>query len=260
MVQSSDKASDTVSAAVELAVSGRRLRIEMNVPTARVDSRRLLPLFHAVADRLVDVACEAASAAGEKVSCTKGCGACCRQLVPISVTEAHQLRELLDAQPEPRRSELRARFAAARTRLEQAGLLETLRRPQQVTDAQSQPLGLAYFELGIACPFLEDESCSIHPDRPAACREYLVTSPAEHCAHPTAESVRGVKMPAKVSRVIRQIERPLGNETLGWVPLILAPQWSEAHAQRTARRPGTEIVREFFARLTKRDLPDGAVR
>jgi Fe-S-cluster containining protein len=34
------------------------------------------------------------------------------------------------------------------------------------------------------CPFLEDESCSIHPDRPLVCREYLVTSPAELCAGP----------------------------------------------------------------------------
>jgi Fe-S-cluster containining protein len=258
MVHDSDRADDTVSATVELAVAGRRLRVEMNVPTARVVARHLLPLFQAVADRLVDVACEDAVAAGELVSCTKGCGACCRQLVPISVTEAHHLRELLDALPEPRRSELRARFAAAGTRLEQAGLLDTLRRPQQVTDAESQALGMAYFELGIACPFLEEESCSIHPDRPVACREYLVTSPAEHCAHPTADTVRGVKMPAKVSRVIRQIERPVGDESLRWVPLILAPQWSEAHPEQTAPRPGTEIVRAFFTRLTKRDLPDGA--
>ncbi len=41
-----------------------------------------------------------------------------------------------------------------------------------------------YFHLGIACPFLEDESCSIHADRPISCREYLVTSPAVNCADP----------------------------------------------------------------------------
>ncbi|HEY5241787.1 MAG TPA: YkgJ family cysteine cluster protein [Polyangiaceae bacterium] len=28
----------------------------------------------------------------------------------------------------------------------------------------------------VSCPFLEEESCSIHPDRPPICREYLVTS------------------------------------------------------------------------------------
>jgi hypothetical protein len=33
-----------------------------------------------------------------------------------------------------------------------------------------------YFLQGVACPFLEAESCGIHPDRPLACREYLVTS------------------------------------------------------------------------------------
>ena len=38
-------------------------------------------------------------------------------------------------------------------------------------------LGREYFQLGIPCPFLEEESCSIYHDRPITCREYLVTSP-----------------------------------------------------------------------------------
>jgi Fe-S-cluster containining protein len=258
MVHDSDSSDETVTATVELAVAGRRLRVEMNVPTARVATRRLLPLFQSVANRLIDIACETTASAGETVSCTKGCGACCRQLVPISVTEAHHIRELVETLPEPRRSVLRARFAQARTRLQQASLLEKLLDPQRVTDAESQPLGLSYFELGIACPFLEDESCSIHPDRPVACREYLVTSSPEHCAHPTADTIRAVKVPAKVSRVIRELERPAGVKAMLWVPLILAPEWSDAHPDRTTPRPGTEIVREFFSKLTKRDLPEGS--
>ena len=33
----------------------------------------------------------AAAEAGKAISCRKGCGACCRQLVPISRTEAERL-------------------------------------------------------------------------------------------------------------------------------------------------------------------------
>ena len=55
------------------------------------------------------------------------------------------------------------------------------------------------------CPFLEEESCSIHPDRPLVCREYLVTSPAELCAGPTQEGVTPVAVP-KVSPAARGLE------------------------------------------------------
>jgi NADH:ubiquinone oxidoreductase subunit D len=57
---------------------------------------------------------ENARASGATVSCKKGCGACCRQLVPVSEIEARQLKELVEQMPEPRRSEIWARFERAR--------------------------------------------------------------------------------------------------------------------------------------------------
>jgi Fe-S-cluster containining protein len=255
MGSDSQRSGETVTGTVELSISGRRLRLEMTVPTARVRLRQLLPLFQSVADAVVDVACQSVESKGETISCARGCGACCRQLVPISPSEALGLRELVEALPEPRRADLGARFAAAHAELERAGLLEKLLHPEHVTDAESQTLGMDYFERGLACPFLEDESCSIHADRPLACREYLVTSPAQHCAQPAADTVRGVKMPAKVSRILRQLERPASIETAPWVPLILALEWATAHPECTEPRPGTDIVRDLFSRLTKRDLP-----
>jgi hypothetical protein len=74
-------------------------------------------------------------------------------------------------------------------------LLEKIR---SLPDSQFDELGHLYFEPAIACPFLEDESCSIHPDRPLACREYLVSSPASACAHPSPESIERVDLPLLV--------------------------------------------------------------
>ena len=39
---------------------------------------------------------------GVRVSCRAGCGACCRQLVPIAEAEARRIRDLVEAMPEPR--------------------------------------------------------------------------------------------------------------------------------------------------------------
>ena len=224
------------------------MRLELNVPSAPTPAAKLLPLFHSLADAVVDIACKTASAEGKSISCSKGCGACCRQLVPISAVEARRLRQLLDELPAARAAELRARFADARVRLADAGLLEALLEPERIGDEQAQAFGLEYFARGIACPFLEDESCSIHAERPVACREYLVTSPAAHCARPSAASVDRVKMPAKVGSAVRKLQPP------AWVPLIVAPEWADAHPDESPARPGPEIVGEFFSTLTGKEL------
>jgi Fe-S-cluster containining protein len=221
------------------------------VPKGPTRLRQLLPAAQAFADKVIDAAVQASEAQGEKVSCKKGCGACCRQLVPIAETEAYHIRDVVEALPEPRRSEIRSRFAAARHRLETAGLLEKLRRPSHQWEAsESVSFGLRYFAQGIPCPFLEDGSCSIYADRPIVCREYLVTSPAENCAQPTAQTIKGVPLPLKVWTAIARFDKvPEGQHFIRWVPLILAPEWAEAHPEEPNPRPGQELLQELFEHI-----------
>lgn len=239
----------TVTADIALNVGGRPVRVRLEVPNGATRVRTMLPVFRQVADAVVDVGVEQAEAQGERVSCRKGCGACCRQLVPITAAEAHALRELIAALPAARRAAILARFADGRRVLDEAGLLGTLRdRPDRV-----QALGLEYFRQGIPCPFLEDEACSIHADRPIACREYLVTSPAEHCASPSAESVRRVRLSGSASRALRRLEGPDARGK-SWVPLILAPEYT-ADLKEPPAREGRGLAQEFFRHLTSAAHP-----
>jgi Fe-S-cluster containining protein len=216
----------------------------------------MLPLVQDLTNRVVDASVQEVEEQGQRVSCKKGCGACCRQLVPISEVEARHLRELIEELPEPRRAQVQIRFSEARLRLQVAGLLEPLQRATALRADQRHVIGLKYFRLGIACPFLEAESCSIHPDRPLACREYLVTSPAENCARPTAETVRMVKLPMKVSNALARIDQARSSDgSMPWVPLVLAPEWAEAHLDDSPPRPGPELVRDLFQRLTDKEVP-----
>jgi Fe-S-cluster containining protein len=237
---------------VRFAISGRRLELEAEAPDGPTPAAALLPLFRAVAEQVVGFAVEDAEADGRRVSCQAGCGACCRQLVPITTTEARLIADLIDALPEPRRAVVRERFAAARARLGDAGLLERREHPERFADADLRELGLDYFELGVACPFLEDESCSIYAERPIACREYLVTSPAQNSARPSAETVRTVQLAGKASTALARLDQEPGARFLPWVPLILAPGWAGSHPQPPRLRPGPELLREFFARLAER--------
>jgi Fe-S-cluster containining protein len=232
-----------------------QVEMELTLPAAPTRLESLLPVVQRVADGLVGLASDRAGAQGRTISCAKGCGACCRQLVPISEVEARRIGQLVEGLPEPRRTQIRGRFERARARLAEAGLLSKLENRQGLEEAEVASFGLAYFHLGIPCPFLEEESCSIHEDRPITCREYLVTSPAANCADPKPGMIDRVEMPAKVwAALARAGSTGPPARFIPWVPLVLAPGWAAAHPDASEPRSVEEIVRSLFAELAGRKV------
>jgi Fe-S-cluster containining protein len=241
---------ESVAVPLDRVAGAARIQGEIQVTTGPTTPADLLPLLRSLADAIVGSAAQAAQAQGQTISCKKGCGACCRQLVPLPPTEARRIRDLVKELPQPRRSEIEARFADARSRLQQAGLLEDLLDLGRVGKERRREFALEYFRQGIPCPFLEEESCSIHPDRPLVCREYLVTSFAEHCARPTAETVRCVPLPVRASNALARLDNDQPAEPERLVPLVLAPEWADTHAADGTGRPGPELLRDFFGHLS----------
>lgn len=241
----------TATADVRLSIAGEPVHLRLTVPTGPAPVREMLPLFHGLANLVVDIAEKNVEKSGEHISCRAGCGACCRQIVPISESEAHAIKALVEDLPEQRRARVRERFSASVKRMAEVGMLKRLRHLDRETDATA--LGLSYFRVGVPCPFLEDESCSIHPDRPLACREYLVTSPAEYCAQQEPGKVKGVPIPADVSQAVRSADR--GSSAVGWVPLLLSLDWSEAHPEPPVTQTGPALVQQVFTKLTGQTPP-----
>lgn len=187
---------------LELAIGGRPVRLTVRVPPGPLALVDLLPLAQGLTDLTVQIASEAVGTSARQIRCGPRCGACCRQLVPISPPEALRLRQTIEALAPAHRSRVLARFAASARQLAASGLTARLRAtmaPGTPSAAARRALGLDYFAQGIACPFLEDESCSIHAERPLACREYLVTSAPQHCADPAASRAEVVELPRRVS-------------------------------------------------------------
>lgn len=248
---------NTVAVSVDLSGPGWELQANVPVPAGPTRLRQMLPLVQALADAAVSATVAAAQEQGEHVSCRKGCGACCRQLVPVSEAEARTIAELVDRTPEPRRAALRQRFDDARRQLIQTGLLNRLRRAESWTDDVFMAIADDYFKQSIACPFLEDESCSIYDDRPLKCREFMVTTPAQNCSHPTPQSVRSLPMPVRFSAALARFDVPRHSACYErWVPLILAPEWATTHGNEPGPRPGPELVRELFDHLKAGDVKD----
>src|SRR6185369_9924544 len=214
---------------VRLKVHDTTVEARAEVPEGEASVASLVPFLRSMTEAVVEVATDAVVATGKPISCRAGCGACCRQLVPISVAEAHLLAELVQAMPEPRRAAIEERFARVLETLATSGLLEEVRALARERDPEAMHrLGLRYFAQGVACPFLENESCSIHPQRPLACREYLVTSPAESCAAPEENTIERVLVPRDLSRALYRIGDGSEAPQDRWVPLVLALEWVAA--------------------------------
>jgi len=220
------------TATLSLTMGNLRIVHAITVPNAAVPAAEVVPALQGLVNAVVE-----AAEMGKVISCRKGCGACCRQLVPVSRTEGERLLRIVETMPAERREMLKARFAAAESAIEAAGLKERKGR-------SDRELSTAYFAMGVPCPFLEDESCSIHPERPLVCREYLVTSPAELCAGPTQEGVTPVAVP-KVSMAARGLQ----DESDEWFPLAMLMAWARTRPRKVTRRTGPEWVQRFLKRL-----------
>jgi Fe-S-cluster containining protein len=224
---------------VSLVIAGEPVEIELAAPAGPATLEDLLPIFQGLSNLFTARGVARAEAQGRAVTCRAGCGACCRQLVPVSETEAHALAALVEAMPEPRRGQVQARFEAAIDALAPSDMLSRAAEPHE---GRSE-LGIDYFRLGVACPFLEAEACSIHPDRPLACREYLVTSPAQACADLDASAIVKVELDGAPSRALQAAGGG------GWLPLVLALRFAEQWPPPPPASTGPELLADVLRRL-----------
>lgn len=232
---------------VALMVSGESMEIDITVPAGPARLTTLLPVFRGFTDAIVARGVAQVEKEGRAISCRAGCGVCCRQPVPISEPEAHALSAVVEAMPEPRRSAVRARFAAIEQRLEETGLKAQLGGWLEKDREGRLEAALNYMTLRLACPFLEAESCSIYSDRPLICREYLVTSPAENCAAPGPDTIARVDIAGRPSKALVHFGK---RETAqGWLLLIHALSFAAEHAEPEAEQPSPVLVQAIFARV-----------
>jgi Fe-S-cluster containining protein len=245
----------TLTAQTELLIGGDKLKLKLVVPTAEIPAEALMPALHRLCNQVVNSVAETARACGTEISCKKGCGACCRQYVPISPAEARLLTELVEEMPEPRRSAVKQRFADAVERFKAwAGMnlaMEYIRLPPP----ERVKMVKAYFHLGIACPFLENESCSIYQQRPLICREYLVISSPEHCATLDGEHIKRLKLPVSIAETFSSMEGARRQGVNPCLPLILALEWTDEHPEDREMLTGPKWVQYFFEDLSGEKIP-----
>ena len=227
-----------------LRIDGDPLPVSAPQPPARGRLDELLPAMQAIDNAAIGHAIRKAEAAGKQVTCAKGCSACCRaQPVPVTPPEAHALLLLVEAMPAARRREVEARFADRVARLHEAGLADGFLHRDPALDADgARTLARDYFALGLVCPFLQDDACSIHPQRPFVCRQYLVTSDPALCADPFANPVEVIPMPLQAATAMLSAASQAMATPQHTVPLTLALEHARAHREALRQRVDAEPV------------------
>lgn len=251
---------EPITANIKLNLYGKPVELNLPVSTLKVKPKRMLPVLQTITDRFVDTAVEVFVTDDKEISCKAGCGACCRQPVPLAEIEIYHIAELVENMSEPRRTQIKQKFGDACEKLNEIKWFERLENVYNSDSAtkteEIQALALEYFGQNIACPFLEAESCSIYQDRPLSCREFLVTSPAENCQNPSPENIKHLEMKFKISKIIRQLWKTQNLSNKDTVALIYALEWSKQNPDRFEEKRDDEWLRDFFNYFGKGESSD----
>ncbi len=258
MAANPSPSSETVSVEFAVGVGDGKFTATAIVPAGQTNLTQILPVIQSLENSLIAGVTAQLAEAGRTVSCKAGCGACCRQIVPLTIFEAEALAAWIRSLPESQQQQLAERFHQALTKLTAAGLIDRMVNEDWLADTDfASQLALDYLYARVPCPFLEDESCSIHPIRPLICREYLVTSPPEHCFDPATLKAVPVRLPIKFSRVLNSIGAELEHGSRGWIPLVFLFAWMKAdsHPGAAVAGPGPQVLYEFVKRLGQVNHP-----
>lgn len=200
-----------------------------------------------------------AAARGETITCTEGCAYCCLLHVEATIQECEAVVYYLYHHEAALNNFLR-KYPAWRSAIRKNGdLFRRLgvlsreifsfqfnrgnsspdyiaRREHEFTEEQQR-----YAQQNIACPFLDNQLCSIYEVRPYNCAGFSATSPAAWCnpLSPQAPRIHRSDLPAEVIVDLDFYYKPLKGPVFSFLPLAVYEILKEGYAY-LATIPGFE--------------------
>jgi Fe-S-cluster containining protein len=204
--------------------SGKSIDIE--VPDKPLAVSGIVPLMHLITDHLVQAAIHHCDS---PVTCSKGCGVCCKQLVPLAIPEVFFIVERLLEMPAALRTPVLQKFEFIEKNLETDNFIGSLRTIDQTKNDRA--IAERYFRAGLDCPFLEHGSCSIHPWRPVVCREFNSLSDPLLCNDPFTNKVKALSYRRRPSEILAKLYSMLTDSTPVLTPVPLLFEAFERYRQ-----------------------------
>jgi Fe-S-cluster containining protein len=203
------------------------LPIDFEVPDNEIRLAEFIPLMYQLYDKIIERELDNHT----DISCRKGCGECCKQLVPIIIPETFFLNDLIASFSHKKQVQIDARFTKILNTIKTAGFFDDLKNP-----ARNRNIDDAYFNLKVKCPFLEDELCMIYKSRPFACREYHVTNDPQHCSEPYQNDIHKIKIKRNIGSMMAAFTARLYMSPPIPIPMILLSEWVRENTNLGTRK------------------------
>jgi len=245
---------DSLSGNIEIIdfkvnILGQSVCFRIGVENKQAGVADLVPLARTICTKVTDMVVENISNNGGVVPCHKGCSACCKYLVPLSIPEAFRLRDDILAMPKIYRVQMERRYLMTARRVLRnrppTCFADETTEPSSVNLTKLNTIASWYTNLKLACPFLNKGVCTIYEQRPLACREYFVTSPARECKGGRG-TAKKVEMPVRMSEVIGQLVKELESVNIYSMILPLALAHCKKNPKQGERTwPAVKMVQRF---------------
>jgi Fe-S-cluster containining protein len=249
---------------LDLDILDEHLHFRIGVGDERVALADIVPVAHQISARIAEVVIARNRREGIDIACRKGCGHCCHShLVPLAVPEAFRLTEYMYSRPRDLRDAmLRLCLRAARDILNEEPPEFIVPRAETDSNDSSgflSDLSKWYVGLGVSCPFLSENICTIYENRPSACRDYFVYGGSNACVNADVTAER-VEMPVQMVEVLGQLAGEFEDSEVEAVILPLTPLWCEQNAERGQRRWSAKAMAERFVEIVKAKVSKKSVQ
>ncbi len=218
--------------------------VTLEVPEQDITLVDLVLKLYKLYDCLIDIELSITES-----TCHKGCGICCKQLVPLTIPETFYMSNVVEGLTKERQVVIKRRFELALEKLKTTGWINSYTNP-----ASNKNIDRDYFELQISCPFLESGICSIYEFRPFICRQYNLTSNPKFCINPyiNIKNLQNINIECNIGALFMAFASRLYAIPAIQIPLILIPYWVDKNKYF--------LLKKWSGEWLLKTLIDGLVR
>ena len=241
---------------LEFYVLDEPLHVQIGVRDRLATMADIVPMARALSAKVYQFMRGKVISTGFSVPCHRGCTVCCYHMICLSVPEAfHLMEEMALVSSDKLKKIMQTCHETAgkvHSQIPKIYFLLNEWIKSEIVDYYMQLMEVSewYFDQRMACPFLQDNLCTIYDQRPIICSQHLVAGITSPCRFDDTDNILKIEMPISVANVLTELSSKLEHTDLEPVILPCLFEWYEKNNERHKRTwPAPFLVEQFVGLL-----------